>query len=184
MNKKDEKVTFLTKSVIYLLALLTVVMLYLLFIYPKFSAKINAINSEYSAVNTQIGLLAPYEYDMEKLTKSKAELDKAFDADTRLKKQVSFADLIINAADKSGFTLKSMTISSGTEESANKDEMQMYSADITLSGVNAPPTVFLKTLENSEGCGMYVTQINYNPSEADKAEFNVTVSMYTKEKPQ
>ncbi|MEG1569095.1 MAG: hypothetical protein RR349_06035, partial [Oscillospiraceae bacterium] len=138
----------------------------------------------YSAVNTQIGLLAPYEYDMEKLTKSKAELDKAFDADTRLKKQVSFADLIINAADKSGFTLKSMTISSGNEESASADEMQMYSADITLSGINGPLDVFLKALENSEGCGMYVTQMNYNPSEADKAEFNVTVSMYTKEKPQ
>ncbi|MEG1104328.1 MAG: hypothetical protein RSD78_05735, partial [Oscillospiraceae bacterium] len=81
-------------------------------------------------------------------------------------------------------TLKSMTISSGAEESANADEMQMYSADITLSGINGPLDVFLKALENSEGCGMYVTQMNYNPSEADKAEFNVTVSMYTKEKPQ
>ncbi|MEG1104054.1 MAG: hypothetical protein RSD78_04330, partial [Oscillospiraceae bacterium] len=88
MNKKEKKVTFLTKSVIYLLALLTVVMLYVLFIYPKFSAKINEINSKYSAINTQISLLVPYEYDVENLTKSKAELDKAFEADTRLKKQV------------------------------------------------------------------------------------------------
>ncbi|MEG1126619.1 MAG: hypothetical protein RSE10_07955, partial [Oscillospiraceae bacterium] len=70
MNKKEKKITFLTKSVIYLLVLLTVVMLYVLFVYPKFSARINEINSEYSTVNAQIGLLAPYEYDMEKLTKS------------------------------------------------------------------------------------------------------------------
>ena len=183
MNKKSMKSLF-SKTVLYLLLLLAVVLLYLLVFFPKFSQKINELDAQYANAKTQVDLLAPHEFNLGALQATKEALDAQFEQDTRLKQQVVFSDLIYAAADANDVSVKSLAISAaGDATLADAPETLLYSASVTLAGIHEPPAGFIQSLEANEGCGIYVTDFAFQKTnDAPGDACVITVSMYTKEK--
>ncbi|MEG0768819.1 MAG: hypothetical protein RSG59_02760 [Ruthenibacterium sp.] len=189
---KTKQKTPVKAYLVYLVALLIFVVIYLLFAFPRMNLKLAALRAEYDMLTVQNKLLKQYESDPAQLEIQLQETRSAYDADDTLRQPAAFTNLISDAADSAGVILDGVSVQTDGETPIGGYTGMSHTAIVELSVPDGTaPAAFLSALEQNTGAGFYVKQLSYQPAQDDKElaadgvvyhRLSVTVTCYTLEK--
>lgn len=183
MKSNKSKSRFGSAAVIYLIALLLVVLLYLGAAYPKLTEKINTLNTQIQSLRTEINLLNPYVSQLSSLNEKSEKAENEYAQNTELDEPVMFSNILYECADKANVRVTNIYISTNEPvEITGKYESENLSGSISISADdNRQIEYFISLLEQNEGSAMCVNTLSYGKGE-NSVQATASIIMYTVKK--